>query len=187
VKLGAVVPSPPAGLPGTGRLSSSGVRLRLFGPISNPTVGNHHRESHQNLPVSSAVGAQPNAETGRSFLHYRLLEPNLTPSTLTQPLSAAADHVFRQNIATSCAAIPGVAHRDDGVQQVDKPRRDDESRVHLVGNPSLHTKLTQILPCPASELVCIISPASLRILCPSKKLRAENAKASRLRICAEAS
>jgi len=181
------VPSPPAGLPGTGRLSSSGVRLRLFRPISNPTVGNHHRESHQNLPVSSAVGAQPNAETGRSFLHCRLLEPNLTPSTLTQPLSAAADHVFRQNIATSCAAIPGVAHRDDGVQQVDKPRRDDESRVHLVGNPSLHTKLTQILPCPASELVCIISPASLRILCPSKKLRAENAKASRLRICAEAS
>lgn len=124
----------------------------MFRPISNSMVGNHHRESHPNLPVSSAVGAHPNAETGRSFLHCRLIEPNLTPSTVTQPLSAAADHVFRQNIATSCAAIPGVAHRDDGVQKVDKPRRDDESRVHLVGNPSLHTKLTQILLCPAPNL-----------------------------------
>lgn len=74
MKLGAVVPSSPAGVClAVGDYTSSGVRLRLFASISDFTVGNHHRDANKSFLFVKRRGAHPNAETGRSFLLRRLL------------------------------------------------------------------------------------------------------------------
>jgi len=125
---------PPACL---GDCHSSGVRLRLFGSISDFMSGEPPSRSHQNPScLSSAVGSHPNAETGRPVLLRRLVEPNLTPSTLHPqllphpPTMWSACDAMRRHPGSRPWGPRGRLRNDRSTSRREKTG----SHVHLAGN-----------------------------------------------------